>query len=122
MVKKIIIIVYLSLGVTYNSYAHDSERLEQLEQDLQETKERLSELESTLKNTSKDKAVVKTNDGWKYVSNWRMLKQGMSYDDVRNILGEPQRIRGGSVATWYYKNKSEVTFLSNSLHSWQEPR
>lgn len=61
-------------------------------------------------------------EGWKILNNWRKLTTNMGYDDVRKILGEPDRINGGSVARWYYKNGGEATFISNKLDSWKEPK
>lgn len=121
MVKIITIIVYLSLGVIFNSYAHDSDRVDQLEKELHDTKERLSKIESMLVNTSEDQVIVNSSDGWKSVRNWRKLTTGMSYDEVRKILGEPHRIDGGMVAEWRYKNGGRAGFFNDSLRSWDEP-
>lgn len=68
-----------------------------------------------------DKTVV-SDEGWKSVSNWRKLKSGMGYDEVRKILGEPHRIEGGIVARWSYQNGSKATFVSDELQSWEEPK
>jgi len=122
MVKIITISIFLSLGFAFNSYAHDSDREEQLEQELQLIKERLSEIETTLGNTGEDQVTVNSSNGWKSVKNWRKLTTGMSYDEVRNILGEPHRIDGGGIAWWYYENGAKATFVRNRLSSWEEPR
>ena len=61
---------------------------------------------------------------WHEVANWRKLKRGMNYAQVSNILGEPDKISGGEVATWNYKGKTgyaSVTFMSDELYSWNEP-
>ena len=63
-----------------------------------------------------------SGEGWKYASNWRKLKTGMGYDEVRKILGEPHRIEGGIVAHWYFQNGSNVTFINDELQSWNEPK
>lgn len=122
MVKIITIIVFLSTGIAFNSYAHDSDREAQLEEELQEIKGRISEIESMLGNNGEDQEIVNSGDGWKSVNNWRKLTTDMSYVEVRKILGEPQRIDGGSVAHWYYQNGAKATFIINKLNSWEEPR
>ncbi len=53
MVKLIAIIGLLSMSVAFNANAHDSDRIAQLEKELQETKARLSKLESLLSNLIK---------------------------------------------------------------------
>ncbi len=65
---------------------------------------------------------VQTGDGWKALTNWRSLKSGMSPSDVRAVLGEPDRVKGGDVAFWYYTNGGNVTFISDKVTSWTEPR
>ncbi len=57
---------------------------------------------------------------------WRTLRSGMSYDQVRTILGEPLRIEdGGSpMETWYYqegnKDSAWVRFVWSAVSSRQE--
>ncbi|MFV2058868.1 MAG: hypothetical protein ACC707_20590 [Thiohalomonadales bacterium] len=122
MIKTITIIAFLSLGAAFNSYADDSDRINQLEKEVQELKLRISKLESLLSNTSEEQVLVNPGEGWKSVINWRKLTTNMSYDEVRNILGEPHRIDGGRIAYWYYQNDGRATFVNNRLQSWQEPR
>lgn len=122
MVKKIIIIGFLSLAVAFNSYAHDSDRIDQLEKEILETKLRLSKLESLLSNPSNAQEPVKSGEGWKSVSNWRKLTNGMSTSDVQKILGEPDRLNGGTFATWSYQNGGRVTFYQGKIYQWMEPR
>lgn len=54
-------------------------------------------------------------------SSWRALQTGMSSDQVRSILGEPERISGGNYAMWHYPNGGYVTLISGRLSSWNEP-
>ena len=92
MVKTIIIIGFLSFAVTFNSYANDSDRIDQLEKEIQETKLRLLKLESLLSNPSNVQKPVTSGEGWKSVMNWRRLTTDMSTSDVQKILGEPHRL------------------------------
>jgi hypothetical protein len=122
MIKTIIIIAFLSLGIAFNSYADDSDRIDQLEKEVQVLKQRISKLESLLSNTSEEQVLVNPGNGWKSVSNWRKLTTDMSYDEVRNILGEPHKVDGGLVAEWYYQNGGVVHFYEGKVDQWEEPR
>jgi hypothetical protein len=104
-----------------NSFAGDSERITQLEKEIQELKTRLSRLESPQGGSSAPQKPVASADGWKSISNWRALKSGMSPDEVRATLGEPARVRGGDLAIWSYANRGEVVFINDKVTSWREP-
>lgn len=121
MLKTIIIIGFLSLAVVLNAYANDNDRIEQLEKEMQETKLRLQKLESLLSKPSNAQEPVTSGEGWKSVTNWRKLNTQMGDSDVRNLLGEPQRVDGGTIAHWYYQNRGEVTFYRGKVDSWTEP-
>jgi hypothetical protein len=122
MVKTIAIIGLLSLAVAVNANAHDGERIDQLEKELNETRLRLLKLESLLSSPNNAQKPVALGEGWKSVSNWRKLTTDMSTSDVRGILGEPQRLDGGLLATWYYQNGGTVDFLNGKVRQWREPR
>ena len=115
------LVVCLLLTLSFGSMASDSDRITQLEKEVQELKTRLSSLESPL-----DKAVIQkptlTSEGWRKLANWRSLKKGMSFEEVREILGEPGRIRGGTLTDWTYPDQASVTFLNDRLFGWTEPR
>lgn len=61
------------------------------------------------------------NEGWEILENWRKLEAGQNPKAVEKILGSPERINGGSVATWDYPNGGRVTFIQNKVTSWYEP-
>lgn len=122
MVRTIIIIGFLSLAVAFNSNAQDGDRIVQLEKEIQELKIRISKLESLLSNPSSAQEIVTSGEGWTSVTNWRRLSTGMHTSDVRRILGEPDRVDGGTLAAWYYKNGGTVRFLDGKVHEWREPR
>ena len=122
MIKTIAIIGFLSLGVAFNSYADDSDRIDQLKKEVQQLKLRVSKIESLLSDPSESKEIAPSHEGWKSVSNWRKLTTGMNTDDVQKLLGEPQRVDGGSFARWYYQNGGEVIFLEGKVYKWMEPR
>jgi len=122
MVKTISFIGFLTLAVAFNANAHDSDRIIQLEKEIQEIKSRLSRLESFPSNPSNAQEPVTSSEGWKSVMNWRKLTQGMSTSDVRRILGEPHRLDGGTFARWEYQNGGSITFYQEKIQSWNEPR
>ncbi len=112
----------LFLTLSFGSIASDSDRIAQLEKEVQELKNRLTTLESPVNKPSVNKKSTTSTDGWKSLANWRSLKKGMSYEDARTILGEPGRIQGGSFTFWIYPDRGNVTFYNDKLDSWTEPR
>ena len=121
MVPRLAIAVILSLVATFSSNAHDSDRIDQLEREVQETKQRLSILESKLQNTNDEEELVITDDGWKSVANWRKLSSGMSALSVKNLLGDPHKIDGAKNAVWHYDNGGVVRIIDGNLDRWSEP-
>jgi hypothetical protein len=112
----------LFLSFTLNCFASDSERITQLEKDVLDLKQRLTKLESPQSSTSQQHRTIVSSEGWKSLSNWRSLKNGMSYDEVRSIIGEPTRIDGGTLARWHYSNGAFVGFFRDKVQQWEEPR
>ena len=96
--------------------AQDAGRVEQLEKEVQSLKFRLSAIEAALGSTAKPATVAKSP------SVWRQLKKDLSPDQVRAILGEPDRIQGGAVTHWYYPNAGDVDFIDDRVYGWSEPR
>ncbi len=98
------------------------ERIEQLERDVQELKNRISVLETMLSGNSKTNEVVIAGEGWKKLANWRKLETGMSYESVEKILGSAHRVDGGQFAKWHYENGGRVIFMEGKVYQWSEPR
>jgi len=116
------LVVCLLLTLSIGSIASDGDRITQLEKEVRELKTRLSTLESPLNKAIVQKSTV-TNDGWKNLANWRSLKKGSSYDEIRAIVGEPEKVRAsGPLTIWSYSNSGEVTFYEDRLNGWNEPR
>ena len=109
-------------ATTFSSFASDSARISQLENEVSELRLRVQKLENSQPNANNQQKQVVANEGMKSIVNWRKLNRGMSYNEVRGILGEPLRIEGGGIATWKYANNGSVTFIRDKLSSWDEPQ
>ena len=122
--KKIITIGLLLAFSSISSFASDTQRLSALEREVQEIKLRLSKLEPSnqVPADSKSTIATATGEGWKHQKSWRNLSAGMNPNEVRNLLGDPQQVRGGNVTFWAYPNKGDVTFIGDSLYQWREPK
>ena len=53
--------------------------------------------------------------------NWRQLRERMREDQVQELLGEPQRVDGGSSAIWHYPMQGRVFFRDGRVSRWSEP-
>ena len=109
-------------ATTLSSFASDSARLSQLENEVNELRLRVQRLENSQPNTNNQQKQVVANEGAKSIANWRKLNRGMAYNEVRGLLGEPLRIEGGGVATWWYEKNGRVVFIRDKLSSWDEPQ
>lgn len=112
----------LLASIPSRSDAQDIDRIGQLEKEIEEIKERLSRLEGSPGSPSNIQRPANAAEGWKVLSNWRQLKTGMSREDVRGLLGEPRRIEGGELESWYYANSASLMFFNGRLNRWMEPR
>ena len=120
MTKLKLVCGFLLLLISCNSSAHDSERIDKMDKEIQDLKFRFLELETLLeRSVSKDKLLL--TDGWKSIVNWRKLTTKMTPDDVQKILDAPHRVDGGNVTFWYYQNGGNVTFMFGKVRSWSEP-
>ena len=96
-----------------------------IDEDISKDKE-LLELKVEIKRLREEVSVLSSNNRkssnikWEDISNWRKLKQGMSMDKVKQLLGEPKRVKGGSFTHWTYPD-GKVTFYNEGLDSWSEP-
>ncbi len=87
--------------------------------------EKIAELESRIEALESPRAG--TSNVPAGLSAWRRLEKGMSYSQVRQILGEPRRIDSGSIDVWYYGvssrygGASSVNFYGTFVTGWNEP-
>lgn len=112
----------LAFQVNAQSGATD-ERIRLLEAQIVQLKERVSALEGILNQAKANQQPIVTGEGWRSKANWRKLKRGMTEAAVRALLGEPERIDGGSFTYWRYPRRGEVTFWRGAgVDNWTEPR
>jgi len=108
-----------------HSLASLEQRIVLLERKNLELEQRVRDLEAVSKGSPVKAQSVPTTGNWRDIANWRRLKRGMSMDQVRELLGEPDRVDGGGVAYWHWGKGAEaatVTFIADELAEWSEPR
>ena len=103
-----------------SSSAALSRRIEHLERANAELERRVRLLESLITTQGPQIPRASTSSGSQDLSNWRRLRRGMSMDEVRAVLGEPERVEAGAVTVWRWGN-ANVYFLDDKLEGWSEP-
>lgn len=95
-------------------------RVELLERANTDLERRVGELESLIKSAPTQSEPIPTPTKWQDLANWRRLRRGMSMDQVRALLGEPERVDAGytTIWRWAYAN---VRFVNEKLDGWSEP-
>jgi len=116
--KKVLLVLLLAApALAKANEVEDLKRLViSLNQHVVNLEKRVKELESLIQSKPVNITVEKVT--------WRKLQRGMSYSQVREILGEPKKISGGYTTYWYYKSnnyESMVTFTNDKVSGWQEP-
>ena len=122
--KSVILIFLLILIFTNSLSADQSSEIKKLETRIVELEKRVAKLEALLETSSKSK--ISHSEKWKNRSLWRQLKVGMTKYQVRNLLGEPRKIDGGSTLTyWYYSKETWHCYISfdgsDKVYGWTEP-
>jgi hypothetical protein len=99
-----------------------------IESRLNDLEKRVSALEkspSKSNNQSKAKSSKTNASGWKNKANWRALRNGMTENEVRQLLGEAGKITSNQyTVTWDYNYPmgGSVSFdpKSMSVEAWSE--
>ena len=101
-----------------------------LEQDNQDLRDRLAVIEQQLADRSKPVMPAKGQpNADQGKAAWRQLQTGMTGDEVRSLLGEPERVSVGSTLVfWYYPiprgrvREPQVVFNKDGMtvYSWEE--
>ncbi len=99
-------------------------RIDLLERRTADLEQRVRELEALIKTEPTRDRPVPTPTKWRDLQNWRRLHRGMKMDEVRSLLGEPERVEAGYLTYWYwdYPVGPKVSFVSEKLDGWSEPR
>lgn len=96
-------------------------RIEQLERSNADLERRVRELEALGKTTPSKAQPGPASGNWRDLANWRRLRKGMSVEDVRLLLGEPDRVESAVFTYWYWAG-ADVHFYDEKLYGWSEPR
>lgn len=110
---------------SHNNSQNLESRVSQLEKLTEKLDKRIQTLEKLI-GSQKLEPIIFESGNWREISNWRQLKMGMTTSQVREILGEPEKIDAGGVLTfwyWDYPGGPSVQFYSDSgrLYGWSEP-
>lgn len=95
-------------------------RIELLERSNADLVRRVSELESVISSRASSDQPIPSSNGWRDLANWRRLRRGMKMDEVRRLLGEPERVEGGAFTEWGWDG-AFVVFYEGKLDRWSEP-
>jgi cell division protein FtsB len=93
-----------------------------LERRVDELEKRLRALETPQITLQSENRVARGD--WRNVANWRRLRDGMSMDQVAELLGQPDKVEAGYVTFWYYgyPGGGHVRYSSSKkLDGWSEP-
>jgi len=96
-------------------------QIDLLERRTTELERRVRELEALIKVEPSPDRRASTSPNWRDVQNWRRLRIGMTTDEVRALLGDPERVEGGPLTYWYWTD-ARVYFIASKLEGWSEPR
>ena len=91
-------------------------RVQRLEETILVLEQRVASLEAQLRERS---APTQAPSG---KAKWRQLRLEMSMDEVRTLLGEPDRVDAGPVTFWYWADNASANFMRGKLTGWSEPR
>jgi hypothetical protein len=96
-------------------------RIELLERRSAGLEQRVLELEVLVKAQPSGTVQVPPVPGARGLQNWRRLRRGMNMDEVRALLGEPERVDAGYLTFWRWGD-ANVSFVDGKLDGWSEPR
>ena len=118
MKKALLFILLTTPAIVQTSEIDELKQLViSLNQHVVNLEKRVKELEKQIKSKPVNISIEKAA--------WRKLKRGMSFSQVRSILGEPKTIDAGYHTYWYYSSNtysSKVTFDNNErVSGWDEP-
>ena len=116
--KNIIIIICFTIVLTFFCFhtsilpQNDNIRISQLEDRISDLEERVNKLEQMLlysqDSTDRSSNIINTTvvqTGWENYENWMKIKVGMSFEQVKDILGSPTStdMTDERMGTWFYE-------------------
>jgi len=102
-----------------------AQQIERLERKVSVLEQRVGDLEALIKAEPSRARPMPEPAKWRDVGNWRQLRRAMAMDQVRDLLGEPDRVRtNGPITHWTWGEAGEgsLQFYDDGLDSWSEPR
>ena len=101
-------------------------RIDVLEQRVLDLEKRIRDLEANIGSEASRAPTALVSSQSRDVRNWRRLRTNMTMDQVRELLGEPERVDNlGTFTLWRWGSiDASVTFdnRSNKVSGWSEPR
>jgi hypothetical protein len=97
-------------------------RIDSLQRRTEVLERRVSELEAVLRVEPLRSRAARVSANPRDVANWRRLRRSMTMEEVRALLGEPERVQAGYTTVWYYPNSAHIMFDADKADSWLEPR
>lgn len=124
---RIIRVFVLPVGILICSAA-SAQSLEERVRELERRVEQLEkqQIERQPASHAARNSTTRKGEGWKSLGSWRSLKLGMTENEVRSILGDPDKVDVGQLVTmWYYDTSKggRVRFSSGEhrVEGWTEP-
>jgi outer membrane protein assembly factor BamE (lipoprotein component of BamABCDE complex) len=119
MMKIIIVVGFMATITCVLGYAKETR--EQLTEKVELLETRVKALEKVLlDNSSNGKQLAPEKQ------QWRKLRKGMKPGEVRELLGEPERIEAGFQTRWYYFSDETGGYVifdrENEVYGWDEPQ
>lgn len=100
------------------------QRIEFLESQVSDLEQRVRDLEAIIKPEPARTRPMPAPANWREITNWRQLRRGMTIDQVRALLGAPERVETNgplTLWTWGTPNEARLLFFDEGLSSWSEP-
>ena len=132
-VSGILILFLFFIVVPGQSWAQQAKladlqrRVEKLEQLVGQLQRQVADLQSQTQGRQQQAQPVVPKGNWHELANWRHLQRGMTMDQVRELLGEPEKVVAGPVLIFWRWGESphggEVSFDAdtNKVVGWSEP-
>jgi len=102
-------------------------RVEKLEQLVGQLQRQVADLQSVTQGRQQQGQPVAPKGNWHELANWRRLQRGMTMDQVRGLLGEPDKVEAETVLIFWKWGElvfgGSVSFDvdTNRVAGWEEP-